>query len=160
MTKVNEHVYRSAKEFLAICELAEKQAIEITSFHYAYNANLAFSIELFLKSMNSQTKSKVIIEVGSAALSKDFTKCLVREHRLSMLFDSLDSNVQQKLSESFALHRCNISCGVLQDVLIELDSAFTQNRYSFEKAGLNAGNNPELLLWTARFFEESLNPEK
>lgn len=78
MTKVNEHVYRSAKEFLAICELAEKQAIEITSFHYAYNANLAFSIELFLKSMNSQTKSKVIMEVGSAALSKDFTKCLVR----------------------------------------------------------------------------------
>ncbi|HFG1859814.1 hypothetical protein VCS12_14920 [Vibrio cholerae] len=160
MNKVNEYVYRSAKEFLAICELAEKQAVEITLFHYAYNANLAFSIELFLKSMNSQTKSKVIMEVGSATLSKDFTKCLVRDHKLSTLFDSLDSNVQRKLNESFAFHRCNISFGVLQDVLIELDSSFTQNRYSFEKAGLNAGNNPELLLWTARFFEEILNPKK
>ncbi|ABS09373.1 hypothetical protein [Shewanella baltica] len=158
MSKVNEHVYRSAREFLALCERAEKQAVEITDFHYAYNANLAFSIELFLKSMNAKSQSKVILEVGSSSLSNDFTNCLIKGHNLSQLFEKLNFKIQEELSVSFTGHRCNVSCRALKNVLVELDLAFIENRYSFEKAGLYVGHNPELLLWTARFFEEILNP--
>ncbi|EOV6250543.1 TPA: hypothetical protein ACMDUP_004537, partial [Vibrio parahaemolyticus] len=160
MIKANNHVYRSATEFLSLCELAEKQSVEISSFHYAYNANLAFSIELYLKSINASSRTKLTCEVGDAKLYKDFSEVYIKKHELYVVFTKLQTQVQYQLCKAFSKHQCNISCRSLKEVLKVLDNVFVDSRYSFENGGNFLGNDPELLLWTARFFKEILKPVK
>ena len=156
MIEANKHVYRSATEFLSLCELAEKQSVEISSFHYAYNANLAFSIELYLKSLIASSRVVLTCEVGNAKLYSDFSEVGIKKHELYVVFTKLQTQVQYQLCQEFSKHQCNISCRSLTEVLRLLDRAFVDSRYSFENGGNFLGNDPELLLWTARFFKRTV----
>ncbi len=149
---VNEHLYLSAKQFLDLCLIAKSQSVETDIYQYAYNANLAFSIELFLKSISAKSEEKVVIQIGNAEISKIFTKSTFHGHKLTQLFSQLDAQSAEYLCETYKFHKQKLWFYTLTEVLELLDNAFIDSRYSYEKAAIYSGNDPELLLSTALFL--------
>ncbi|MHA2937358.1 hypothetical protein ACXJY6_03570 [Vibrio sp. RC27] len=158
--EVNKHIYLSARQFLQLCQVAEIHSVEIYDYKYAYNANLAFSIELFLKSIDAISEDRLVLEVGDAQIFKSFTKSNLKGHRLSQLFSKLGDTTQSLLDRAFESSKWNLGIQSLLEVLELLDNAFIDNRYSYENAAIHLGNDPELLLATAQFFNEVLVPQK
>lgn len=153
---VNEDIYRVACSFHSIAVLAEQHAIEIYSFEDAYDANLAFSIELFLKSLSAASEERVILEVGKAQIKKSFAKSAIKGHCLSIIFSKLSEDIRIKLSDDFNNSRCNVTGLPLDETLELVSSVFVDRRYSFE----NRSGGPmdsEILLFLSRFFKENLN---
>ena len=88
MVSCNNETYKRACEFFTIAELAQRIAIETYDFTAAFNANLAFSIELFLKSLSATPIEKVTLQVGSATLKTRFAKSAIKGHYLDEIFSN------------------------------------------------------------------------
>ncbi|NGN97924.1 hypothetical protein G5S52_09730 [Grimontia sp. S25] len=155
--KANREVYRTALGYLKLAELAEEMAVEVNSFRFAYNSNLAFSIELFIKSIMSLSEDRIVFEIGSAQITKKFASSSLRGHGLGSLFKQLPKDRQYELSTLFFNHQCNVACESLELILSGIESSFVDNRYVYEKGGMVSANESDLLLWTARFFREVLS---
>lgn len=158
LVKCNLEIYQSALEFLNIAESAESHAIEISGFCFAYKANLAFSIELFLKCIEAISTEKIVLEVGDAKITRLFSESSIRGHNLNEIFDKLAQDKKHILNKNFENHRCNIAHNTLEDTLTGISDAFTKNRYAFE-SGKFTSSDSDILLWTARFFKEVLAQE-
>ncbi|HDY7479520.1 TPA: hypothetical protein ACGUPP_004373 [Vibrio vulnificus] len=154
--KINKEVLNTALGYLLVAELAEEKAVEVNGFRFAYNSNLAFSIELFIKSIVASSEERLVFSVGEAQITRQFAKSNIKGHKLGALFDKLPEDCKTKLGLLFEKHVCNVSCMPLSSVLNDIENAFVDNRYIFEKGGLTSANESELLLWTARFFKEVL----
>lgn len=153
---VNKEIFKSAQSFLKMAEIAKKSAIEVCDFRIAFNSNLAFSIELFIKSMDATSEEKVIFEIGTAKITRPFAQSNIKGHKLSSLFEKLPIATQKELDSLFEGHSFNVACQPLKLVLIDIEDSFVLNRYSYEQGGYVSANESHLLLWTARFFQEAL----
>ncbi|MCW8193719.1 hypothetical protein F6455_02835 [Proteobacteria bacterium 005FR1] len=155
----NPEIFKIASGHLKIAECAEKQSIEIDEFYHAYKANLAFSIELFLKSLDATSTERLILKVGDARITRLFAESNLREHDLKKLFDGLENGIKSQLQTKFRDHECNISGQEMDDVLSSISGAFIKDRYAYESGGVTE-SDPEILLWTSRFFYRELNSGK
>ncbi|OCQ02079.1 hypothetical protein AKH15_07085 [Vibrio parahaemolyticus] len=135
----------TALGYLLIAELAEEKAVEVNNFRFAYNSNLAFSIELFIKSIVATSEERRVFAVGGAQITRQLAKSNIKEHKLGALFDKLPEDCKTKLGLLFEKHVCNVSCMPLSSVLNDIENAFVDNRYIFEKGGLTSANESELL---------------
>ncbi|WP_297190472.1 hypothetical protein [uncultured Porticoccus sp.] len=140
-----------------IAEIAESKAVERDTFYHAYKANLAFSIELFLKCIEATSTERTILRVGDAQITRLFSGSNIRGHELDKIFGKLEQDRRKILSEKFESHPCNVTCSTLENILAELSDAFVKDRYAFEIGGITS-SDPDTLLWTARFFKDALKP--
>lgn len=151
----NPEIFEIASGHLRIAECAEEKSIELDEFYFAYKTNLAFSIELFLKSLDATSTERLILEVGDARITRMFAESHLRDHDLKKLFNRLDRITKADLQAAFKSHECNVFCQELDDVLNSISGAFIENRYAYESGGITQ-SDPEILLWTARFFYRAL----
>ncbi|WP_104040603.1 hypothetical protein [Vibrio hyugaensis] len=76
--KINKEVLNTALGYLLVAELAEEKAVEVNDFRFAYNSNLAFSIELFIKSIVASSEERLVFAVGGAQITRQFAKSNIR----------------------------------------------------------------------------------
>lgn len=158
MVSCNNEIYKRACEFFTIAELAQRIAIETYDFTAAFNANLAFSIELFLKSLSATPIEKVTLQVGSATLKTRFAKSAIKGHYLDEIFSKLPNEITTVLSDKFVNHNYNVSGKELDVVLGDLSDRFITSRYAFEVYNGSSSIESETLFYLSKFFKETLQP--
>jgi hypothetical protein len=154
----NPEIYNVASSFLNIAELAKDKAIEIDSFLAAFNTNLAFSIELYIKSLNAQSIKKLDLEVGDAKLYSISAQSDIKGHLLNKLFKCLPGKIQNELESRFEKHQYNVSCLPLIEVLENINDRFVTARYAYEQKNTVSINDSDVLLFLSRFFRDELKP--
>jgi hypothetical protein len=157
--KCNPEVFKIALGHLKIAEYAEEKSIETDEFYFAYKANLSFSIELFLKCLDATSTERFVLKVGDARIMRLFAESNLRDHDLKKLFDKLEDSIKTQLQTMFRDHECNVSGQGLDDVLSSISRAFVEDRYAYENGGITQ-SDPEILLWTSRFFYRVLKNRK
>ncbi|PKG73115.1 hypothetical protein CXF86_19330 [Shewanella sp. GutCb] len=156
--KSNSEIYNVASSFLNIAELAKDKAIEIDVFLAAFNANLAFSIELYIKSLDAKSFEKLDLEVGSAKFYSSYAQSNIKGHLLNKCFNTLPGKIQNELSKRFKNHQYNVTCSPLIKVLENVNDHFVTARYAFERDNHLSDNDSDVLLFLARFFRDELRP--
>ncbi|MEA2117717.1 hypothetical protein [Halovibrio sp. HP20-50] len=122
------HIYISAKQFYDAAELIwEKTDGAVGNFVYPIIVNYALACELALKACESSTSSEPVRE--GALLPTAEINSTIWGHKLSKLFEGLDSDTQLKLDAAFSA----VAGLSLQPLLKECESYFIKARYAWEK---------------------------
>ncbi len=160
MLKVNGHVLKTALEFFLLAKSAEEQLIEIDKISSAYSASMAFSVELFLKSINAETKYIPVLEVGSAIMYAPLSEAIKGGHSYIPLWKKLTDDQRIYLNSSYKKSKYWYSASsTLEDELNALDGMFVECRYSYEKSFIDI-SLCERISFLAHFFSEHLETEE
>lgn len=157
--KYNKEIYDLACQFYLIANYVNKQKIESDNFHCAYNMNVAFSIELFLKSIEASSSSETIWKFGATEVMATHAESQRKGHDLQKLFQSLSSETKDELSKCFAKHEAKVENTNLHDLLGILNDSFISSRYSYEKGSKSPKSFCEPLRILSLFFKDTLQQQ-
>lgn len=122
------HIYISAKQFHDAAELIwERTDGAVGDYVYPIIVNYALACELAMKACESTTSSAPVRE--DALLPTAEINSTIWGHKLSKLFENLDSVTQLKLEAAFS----SIAGRSLQPLLTECEDYFIKARYTWEK---------------------------
>ena len=143
-------VVKVADAFLfSACKLFDNRS-DVIDWFYPFYANLAFSIELYLKSyIVEDDLIPIYMSVNQIFLKP------IKKHKLEKIYQKIDDVVKKELNEKFSNSNLSEKFINLYNALSQFSNVFIEARYPFEKIGLKNGCVSDIFL-IAQFMKGAI----
>ena len=144
--------------FYLLAKSAEEHLIVLDEVVSSYATSMAFSIEMFLKSLNATTEYVEALEIGSVKVFRPVSKGPTG-HDFEILWKKVNQSKKEILRSQYEDFRWkNMHANSLDENIKDLSNSFTESRYYYEK-GIQDTDQAIELGYFAKFFYENLSPD-
>jgi hypothetical protein len=148
----NRHVWLLADAYLESAKVLYENKSQSGKLIPVIISNVCFSIELYLKALNSNIINEYISENGKTIQNKEYVEVLKYGHALDRLFESLPEIYKEILKEQYLEEFENN----IEDIFKKYSGLYVKVRYLFEKTFLIEKKSLPPLFKLADFMAKSL----